>query len=545
MIKTLFPSKTKVVVVPILGDKRVTLILVLVLCFAVVSIPQIVVVNAEPKTIVVPDDYVSIQEAIDNADEGDTIFVKKGTYDGPINETLIIDKTISLIGEGSSLIGEETTTLNLHPLLLNTTIFGQPYPTYNTSLIVESNNVTISGFTIKTPSPGGGISVIGDGIQITNCIINTPSLSLKGSYSTILDTFLIISNLIVKGSNQTIYQSIIFKGDMEIASSHNNITRNTIGNEIRLNGSYNIISGNSFSRIFLEHSDSNTIDNNTCSLIWVGLYGHTCSNNIISGNILDGGYIWGILMGDGSYNLFYDNCISNYGGSHDGYGVAIGGNHQVAENNTFYHNTFVNNNNNVGYNWQILGTGNSWDNGKEGNYWDDYNGTDANGDGIGDTPYIIDENNQDNFPLMAPIRSFDAGTWEYTDYRVDIISNSTVSDFSFNHESALLQFDVEGEYGTTGFCRVTLPKDLLYAEGDWTVLVDGASVNSTLSEDINSTYIYFTYNHSTKTVEIIGTDAIAEFPSCTLLLIMLIGVVAAIVIYRRSLHKKNQGRRNK
>ncbi len=37
------------------------------------------------------------------------------------------------------------------------------------------------------------------------------------------------------------------------------------------------------------------------------------------------------------------------------------------------------------------------------NYWNDYSGTDSNGDGIGDTPYIIDENNQDNYPSMNPV----------------------------------------------------------------------------------------------------------------------------------------------
>ena len=37
-----------------------------------------------------------------------------------------------------------------------------------------------------------------------------------------------------------------------------------------------------------------------------------------------------------------------------------------------------------------------------GNYFSDYKGIDANGDGFGDTPHIIEGNNQDNFPLSIP-----------------------------------------------------------------------------------------------------------------------------------------------
>jgi len=37
-----------------------------------------------------------------------------------------------------------------------------------------------------------------------------------------------------------------------------------------------------------------------------------------------------------------------------------------------------------------------------GNYWSTYNGTDDNGDGIGDTPYHIYENYTDHYPLMEP-----------------------------------------------------------------------------------------------------------------------------------------------
>jgi hypothetical protein len=47
---------------------------------------------------------------------------------------------------------------------------------------------------------------------------------------------------------------------------------------------------------------------------------------------------------------------------------------------------------------------NVWDDGypSGGNYWSDYSGIDVNGDKIGDTPYVIDVDNQDNYPLMGP-----------------------------------------------------------------------------------------------------------------------------------------------
>jgi len=69
---------------------------------------------------------------------------------------------------------------------------------------------------------------------------------------------------------------------------------------------------------------------------------------------------------------------------------------QSSNNNIIYHNSFKDNIKQV----YSHSSTNVWDNGCQGNYWSDYNGTDSNGDGIGDTPYIIDANNQDNYPLM-------------------------------------------------------------------------------------------------------------------------------------------------
>jgi parallel beta-helix repeat protein len=72
-----------------------------------------------------------------------------------------------------------------------------------------------------------------------------------------------------------------------------------------------------------------------------------------------------------------------------------------ASNNVIFNNNFIDNRAQVGNEDST----NIWDDGKVRNYWSDYNGTDADGDGRGDIPYVIDENNQDNYPLMAPFEA--------------------------------------------------------------------------------------------------------------------------------------------
>jgi pectin methylesterase-like acyl-CoA thioesterase len=85
--------------------KSATLMLVLVL--AASSIVSVLPVKGEARTIVVPDDYPTIGAAIENASEGDTIYVKMGIYE---ETTLTVNKSISLIGEDTA-----NTILNLKP----------------------------------------------------------------------------------------------------------------------------------------------------------------------------------------------------------------------------------------------------------------------------------------------------------------------------------------------------------------------------------------------------------------------------------------------
>jgi pectin methylesterase-like acyl-CoA thioesterase len=77
-------------------SKKPTLAIALIILIPLVLVPT--GVKAQTKTIIVPDDYSTITAAIANATDGDTIFVKKGTYEIAEN-SITINKTLSIIGE--------------------------------------------------------------------------------------------------------------------------------------------------------------------------------------------------------------------------------------------------------------------------------------------------------------------------------------------------------------------------------------------------------------------------------------------------------------
>ena len=147
-----------------MGEHRKALILFLILFSLLVAIPEVKVSKAESRTLVVPDDYPTVEAAVYNASEGDTVFVKKGTYDGPINQTLVINKAISLIGEDP-----ETTILNLRPPWVFQGFDSPMVPVYgyDNAIKIQADDVEISGFTIKGEDK---IYVSGRNTKISNNI---------------------------------------------------------------------------------------------------------------------------------------------------------------------------------------------------------------------------------------------------------------------------------------------------------------------------------------------------------------------------------------
>ena len=74
-------------------------LVVIVLAFSVLFTVGVQPAESSTRTVVVPDDYQIIQEAIDDANAGDTVWVKSGSY----HQNVTIDKQLSLIGENSEI----------------------------------------------------------------------------------------------------------------------------------------------------------------------------------------------------------------------------------------------------------------------------------------------------------------------------------------------------------------------------------------------------------------------------------------------------------
>jgi len=150
---------------------RSTAAFLLIMIFLAASIPTLPIkVNADPATIVVPDDARTITAALQHASDGDTILVKKGTYQ---EQQLIINKTISLISEDP-----DNTKIVLTPPV-------GPYGPLGTwgidyTVKIGANNVTLSGFTITASGDrpvllgnGGNVVATGNETRITDNIIET------------------------------------------------------------------------------------------------------------------------------------------------------------------------------------------------------------------------------------------------------------------------------------------------------------------------------------------------------------------------------------
>ncbi len=345
------------------------------------------------KTITVPDDYPTIQAAIGNATDGDTIFVEKGTY----HESVTVDKPLTLTGEDS----QGTIIIGTHAQISQLAVIG-----------VSAGNVTISGFTIKDSDVGvlieGSNGQVPSGCKIigNNIVNNGEGIVSRGANISIAE------NNIMGNSQYGIYVS-----SSNIIVSGNKITGNGYSGIIADDSTNVTISGNSIT--------GNGVNENDGVEVRGGLYLRWYGPFYVHGNNIAGNKGYGIQLGENCHNAtIYDNSIERNRIGINLLNFVIESEATIGVGNIVYQNNLVDNSQQAvvektyGYGgnpepYTLVNSTDivSWDNSTVGNYWSDYkqkypNASEVGTTGLWDTPYVIDENNTDHYPLMRPLEIF-------------------------------------------------------------------------------------------------------------------------------------------
>jgi nitrous oxidase accessory protein NosD len=299
--------------------------------------------TASAERVIVPDDFSTIQEAVDNANDGDTVFVKSGTY----YENVTVNKSIFLKGENptSSII--------------------------KGGITVTAHNVTISSLTIDGPETWSetgiftcGVQIMGDlhtttAASITNCVITAWGTAIwtgRGDGNKIINNTLSNANIGIEidGSDNIVsYNNIqTLSGGIVLSDqymSNNLVFRNRVSAEIGVGVNWY----NSENYIFENIIVSCTIGVHLG--VWPEGWGPCSDNKIFHNNFIDN--TQPTFVGEGSTNTWDDGYPSggNYWSDHSGVDVKTGRDQ-----------------------------------------------TATGSDGIADTPHVIDPDNIDNYPLMTP-----------------------------------------------------------------------------------------------------------------------------------------------
>lgn len=375
-------------------------------------------INAAALTVIVPDNYPTIQQAINAVGSCDTVFVRGGIY----YEHITINRCLRLVGENR-----------------NTTIIdGSGSGTVITLPGVSS--VEISGLTVCNGT--WGIDLDGSSNnRIRDCVVRSSHkrglfIHRRSSWNTIEDCD-VTDNGISGGGEDAGIDLNDWLGQGPPGQIHNTITNcNVYGNhhdgmvgyvgtdytlvtdcDVYSNEHNGIVVG--WSRWRVHHCRVHSNGD-------VGIFLDTAANTIVDSCTIWSNRMWGIDLWYYAHNNYLTNneIYSNVAGVHlagpavtantvcgnwihgNVYGVLADSGYVTADNK-FYHNWFDGN----GTSARLEDGPNIWDNGYPdgGNRWSDYAGEDMfsgpgqnlpGPDGIGDVPYVIDAYNRDNYPML-------------------------------------------------------------------------------------------------------------------------------------------------
>jgi len=374
---------------------------------------------ASAATIFVPTDYATIQEAVDAASPGDTVFVYNGTY--------YDDDGVKIEKDRITLQGEDANTTTIHGKWAAEEV-----------VYVSGDYVNVSGFTVTgSSSSGSGIFLscsCNCRLSRNNATDNNYGIWLSSSSNNNLTgnsannnnrygiwlTHSSNSNNLTDNSANNNYRYGIF---LQSGSNHNNLTGNSANNNdcgIYLYSSSNNLTGNSANNnyrgiyldyssnhnltgnsannndlygIFLTHSSNNNLTGNSAINNRYGIYLDSSKNNELKGNTADANSYGIRLESMSTENNITENTFTN----NTEYGMYL----DYSGNNEIYHNNFIDN---VKQAYDHRGF-NKWDKGPiiGGNYWSDHVCHGNPSDGT--EPYTeidTDAGVVDNYPFEDP-----------------------------------------------------------------------------------------------------------------------------------------------
>ena len=236
------------------------------------------------ETIVVPTDFPTIQAAINNASDGDTVFVYNGTY----FENVVVNKTIMLVGEDrdTTIIDGDGNSFAIH---------------------VPSDNVSISGFKIR--NSGSQIVQIFnvDNCNLTGNIVTDGSvgvylLNAKGSY---------IGNNNVSNTQIGIRLESCDRNTLK----NNNVTLNQdtgvyIVHSSNIVASANFLVENIKQGLYLKYSSGNIVKENLVADNGAGIQLHYSTDNTIVDNDLTGNSEEGLNLYYSTGNVINSNVVT-------------------------------------------------------------------------------------------------------------------------------------------------------------------------------------------------------------------------------------------
>ncbi|MFC1487835.1 nitrous oxide reductase family maturation protein NosD [Thermoproteota archaeon] len=275
------------------------------------------------------------------------------------------------------------------------------------SLVVERDDIVIDGVGYSLGSPNSGLTQSSEGIgilvdgrdkvTISNVAIQNflNGIYINSSSNSLITKSNVTNNnkgIIIEHSSHTIIRESQMTNNLNVGiyvleSPHTDIQYSVVTDNANEGINVFLTMTNFDDHV---HFDINfcEIRENKVGIRFVSSLNSSIKTYFYSNNITHNSV--GIYLEVSSVNIQFNNLANN------GIGIQSAG-----SDNHIDHNNFINNTKQV-YdsawdNPDMISSVNNWYVGDNGNYWSDYDGT-------GETPYVIDENNQDNFPTSKPLR---------------------------------------------------------------------------------------------------------------------------------------------